>query len=167
MRIELTNEQRRMVEEQGGRPVEVIDPDTKRTYVLVAQEQYERVRTLLEPATPPSSAPASPATQENDVKRFRLNDLPTPPEIAEEVERCCKEYGWPRKGTLDELKLQYYFGGQVIYTVRTSQGVVVVPIPQRLQNAEGVRDLLLAPEEREHACLDVPSVWQDTNAIIG
>jgi hypothetical protein len=54
--IELNEQQRRVVEEQAGRPVEVIDPDTRRTYVLIAQEQYDRVRSMLE-SEPVSAAP--------------------------------------------------------------------------------------------------------------
>src|SRR5439155_10755083 len=46
MTIELTDEQQRAVEQ--GKPVEVIDPATVRTFVVLAREQYERVRWLLE-----------------------------------------------------------------------------------------------------------------------
>jgi len=58
MALELNEQQRRVVEEQAGRPVEVIDPNTRRTYVLIAQEQYDRVRSMLE------SGPISPAPTE-------------------------------------------------------------------------------------------------------
>ncbi len=51
MILELTEQQRAMVKGQGGRPVEIVDPDTQRTYMLVALEEFERVRPLLsEPA---------------------------------------------------------------------------------------------------------------------
>jgi hypothetical protein len=46
MTIELTDEQRRAVEQ--GKPVEVVDPATVRTFVVLAREEYERVRSLLE-----------------------------------------------------------------------------------------------------------------------
>lgn len=48
MRVELSDEIRREIERQGDRPIEVIDPDTNRVYVLIAREQYERLRPLLE-----------------------------------------------------------------------------------------------------------------------
>ena len=46
--VELTEQQRRAVEEQVGGPVELIDPDTQRAYVLLAREQYERICSLVE-----------------------------------------------------------------------------------------------------------------------
>ncbi len=46
--IELTEMQRRAMEGERGQPVEVLDPATRRRYVLLAGEQYERVRPLLE-----------------------------------------------------------------------------------------------------------------------
>ena len=48
MMLELTEQQRQAVQEQAGRPVQVIDPDTQRAYVLLAREQYERICSLLE-----------------------------------------------------------------------------------------------------------------------
>ena len=48
MMLELTAQQRQVVQEQAGEPVEVIDPDTQCAYVLLAREQYERMRSLKE-----------------------------------------------------------------------------------------------------------------------
>jgi hypothetical protein len=48
MTLELTKPQRQAVQEQAGEPVEVIDPDTQRAYVLLAREQDERMRSLVE-----------------------------------------------------------------------------------------------------------------------
>jgi hypothetical protein len=59
MTIELTEEQQRVVQEQAGKPVEVLDPVTQRTYVLVESEQYERVRSLLRPL-PTLTIPEAP-----------------------------------------------------------------------------------------------------------
>jgi len=47
MMLELTEQQRQAVQEQAGEPVEVIDPDTQRAYVLLAREQYDRMRSLV------------------------------------------------------------------------------------------------------------------------
>jgi hypothetical protein len=48
MSIELTEQQRKVVQEQTGELVEVIDPDTQRAYVLLAREQYRRMCSLVE-----------------------------------------------------------------------------------------------------------------------
>src|SRR5260370_37428344 len=46
--FELTPEQRQ--ELTGPEPARAVDPETNRTYVLVAAEQYERIKGLLEGA---------------------------------------------------------------------------------------------------------------------
>jgi hypothetical protein len=46
--IELTDEQRQALRAEHGKPVDVVDPATRQRYVLLLQEQYERVRSLLE-----------------------------------------------------------------------------------------------------------------------
>ena len=51
--IELTDAQRQALQAEQGKPVDVVDPATRRRYVLLAHEQYERVRALLEPAGEP------------------------------------------------------------------------------------------------------------------
>jgi hypothetical protein len=52
--IELTEQQRRALAERGC-PAEVVDPATQHTYVLLAADQYEQVRGLLE--HPPREEP--------------------------------------------------------------------------------------------------------------
>jgi hypothetical protein len=49
MKIELTDEQARAV--QQGQPVEIIDPETQRAYVLIAREAHERGGSVLESPT--------------------------------------------------------------------------------------------------------------------
>jgi hypothetical protein len=46
--LELTERQRQAVLEHPGDPVEVIDPDTRYPYVILARDQYERMRCLAE-----------------------------------------------------------------------------------------------------------------------
>ncbi|HUG91187.1 MAG TPA: hypothetical protein VML55_10150, partial [Planctomycetaceae bacterium] len=46
--VELNEELQRAVSEQGDRPVEVVDPGTNRVYLLIAREQYDRLRPLFE-----------------------------------------------------------------------------------------------------------------------
>src|SRR5437762_2730912 len=61
MMVELTEPQRQAVQKQAGGPVEVIDPDTQCAYVLLAREQYERMRSLLESERTPGHRDAEVA----------------------------------------------------------------------------------------------------------
>src|SRR5438270_3180019 len=61
MMLELTERQRQAVQEQAGEPVEVIDPDTRCAYVLLAREQYERMRSLVESEREPTHGVAEDA----------------------------------------------------------------------------------------------------------
>lgn len=54
MMVGLTEEQRQAVQGQAGGPVEVIDTDTQRAYVLLEREQYERMRSQVESEPEPS-----------------------------------------------------------------------------------------------------------------
>jgi hypothetical protein len=55
--MHLTEEQARQVR-TSPEPVELLDPTTQQAYVLLAREQYERVRTLLAgPTQPPAPGP--------------------------------------------------------------------------------------------------------------
>src|SRR5438034_8876835 len=61
MSIELTDGQRRALQDEQGKPVDVVDPATNQRYVLLAQAQYELVWTLLEQPSPPT--PLAPRVQ--------------------------------------------------------------------------------------------------------
>jgi hypothetical protein len=80
MTIELTEQQRRMVDGHAGRPVEVVDPDSQRSYVLIAREQFEKVRPLLDDQMQPlppivqSSITVSPIMLQSQQAFWR--DLP-------------------------------------------------------------------------------------------
>jgi hypothetical protein len=41
--IELTEQQRQAIRQQPGKPVQLVDPDTHQTFVLLQQEEYERL----------------------------------------------------------------------------------------------------------------------------
>ncbi len=56
--IELTDAQRQALQADPGKPVDVVDPATRRRYVLLEREQYDRVRPLLDQAGEP--APEDP-----------------------------------------------------------------------------------------------------------
>ena len=61
--IELTDQQRQAIQAEPGMPVDVVDPATEQTDVLVAREQYEqyeRMRMLLK-EEPPATTPECPA----------------------------------------------------------------------------------------------------------
>ena len=45
--IELTLEQRRAISCQGQEPPRAFDPDTQTTYVLIREDLYERLKSLL------------------------------------------------------------------------------------------------------------------------
>jgi hypothetical protein len=47
--ISLTIEQHRAIKDAGGSPLRVEDPETKRAYVLLDAELYDRIRALVEP----------------------------------------------------------------------------------------------------------------------
>ncbi len=174
MNLELTDEQQRALHAEPGKPIDLVDPATQRRYVLLAREQYERVRPLLEGGTeqvlPPPLPPAGPSAGEGGPQRVRLRDLPTPPEVIAAAERRCRKYylrGKKRRQEVEEnLKLQYYFGGQAVYTLDTSEGLVVIPIPERYRGTPGLRDIFFTPEERSRVCHTVPSPLDDTVTLI-
>ena len=57
--IELTDDQRQALQAEQGKPIDVVDPATHQRYVLIACEQYERVRALLEPDPRQESLPVA------------------------------------------------------------------------------------------------------------
>jgi hypothetical protein len=163
MKIELTDRQAQEVLQ--GHPVEVVDPVSERAFVVVARELYERVRPLLG-----GSAEQGPSPPEGLPARVRLCDLPTPPEVVEEAARWCKKYGWQGKKSRQEveeqLKLQFHYGGQSVYVLRTPEGAVIIPIEERYKDTPDLRYVLLTPEERPHASLEVPPRWRDNTSEI-
>lgn len=50
MVIQLTLDQRQALDSPHETPLRVVDPITQKTYVLIASEQYERVKALFEEA---------------------------------------------------------------------------------------------------------------------
>jgi hypothetical protein len=76
--IELTDGQGQAIRAEQGRPVAVLDPTTNGRYVLLAEEQFERVRPFLEqaPGREPGAAPAEvPAVIRRSQQAF-WRDLP-------------------------------------------------------------------------------------------
>src|SRR3954469_14327947 len=83
MPIELTPEQRQALQGVPDGPVEVIDPASRRKYVLVSREQYDRLRQPEPAPTPTQQQPVRPMPPVPQ----RLADLVTPPEVTEEARR--------------------------------------------------------------------------------
>ena len=54
--IELNDVQRQALQADRSRPLAVVDPATQRRYVLIACEEYERVRPFLESGREPPPA---------------------------------------------------------------------------------------------------------------
>jgi hypothetical protein len=168
MHIELTEQQRQLVQEQAGRPVEVIDPGTERAYVLLTREQYERVRALVE--QPPPS-PDKPEGQALPPVPYLLADLPTPPEVAEEARRCYARRGgfWGGKALAaieQELKLQYYYGGRCVSWLRTRRGPLIMAAGRVASDNYGQQLEAIPAEQRYQLIHDLPSVWKDEVAQI-
>jgi hypothetical protein len=172
MKIELTDQQEQTAKQ--GRPVEVVDPASGRAFVIVNRDLYERLRSSLERSSqqgsseqgpPPPVLPAAPSPGEGEPVRVRLRDLPNPPDMVEAAERLCKKYGWwgkqGRREVEEQLKLQYYYGGQALYILRTTEGPVIVPIAQRYKDTPDLRYVLLTAEERPRASFTVPPRWRD------
>jgi hypothetical protein len=75
MPVELTEEQRKVLEAREGSPVEIVDPQTHRSYVLLAREQYERIRSLVEIPAGEKTEPPIPEGIRRSQEAF-WRDLP-------------------------------------------------------------------------------------------
>jgi hypothetical protein len=172
--MRLTEEQHLLVEAAQGKPVDVLDPRTDRSYVLLPAEHYQRFKDLEEgrgvaepaPTTHGVSGTPSPAPAPNDGPlRVALRALPTPSEVAAIVQKRCQELGvWRRKYVQeveDEFKLQYYYGGRCVAYLRTSEGPVIVAAGRRDSDAFDRQLSYLTTEERYGAIRDWPSPWND------
>jgi hypothetical protein len=124
--MRLTDEQHQLIEAAQGKPVEVLDPQTSRAYVLLSQEVYQRLRDLVGWRF----APPLPEGSEAKAMRVKLRDLPMASEVAERVQKRCRELGFSRRRYVQEIeeeaKLQYHFGGQYVGYLRTDEGGVIV-----------------------------------------
>ncbi len=172
--MKLTEEQHRAVEAAQGKPVDVLDPQTQRTYVLVAAELYQRMRQFIDKEGTRQGSQAAPFPAEGAAflpppgqpLRLKLRALPTPPEVAEELKKHCQRLGlWRRKYAQqaeDTLKLQYYFGGQAVAYLPTKDGPVIVAAGEQYSEAYVQLFAFLTPEERQQAIRDFPSRWNDT-----
>jgi hypothetical protein len=113
--------------------------------------------------------PISPDTKATvPPKRQPLSELAMPPEVAREAEAICKRYGY-RKGrnrqeVEEELKLQYYYGGQHVAYLVTPAGLVVVAAGNI--ESEAFRKTLegLSREEHQKLIIYSPSPWNNEDS---
>lgn len=165
--MHLTEEQHRVVEAAGGRPVEVVDPCSQRRYLLVPAENYHRA----EPGGPAEDFPRNglpPEVARGEPMRIKLRELPLPPEVTEEVRRYCKKLGLSRRRSVqeveDEARLSYYFGGQYVTYLKSKAGPVVVAAGRQASDAYQRQLNALTPAERREAVSWVPPVWNDPDS---
>jgi hypothetical protein len=172
----LPDELRRALEKQGPGPLELVDPATRRAYVLLPREQYDAlVRALpqhpetpgatMPPPTPPPAA--TPAQGPRKPMRQWLKDLPTPPEVAERATRRLEQFGvifWRRYWQLEfeeKLKLQWYYGGQYVVYLPRKEGLLVLAAGQ-LDEAFEQQIACLDPSERREAIKERIDPWNDS-----
>jgi hypothetical protein len=93
-----------------------------------------------------------------------LNELPTPPEVAEAVEASSKRRGnnaKQKQDLLERSKLEYYFAGQVVAYLRTPQGRAVVATSKMTQDEYDAAKARLTSAERSKLISYVPSPWNE------
>ena len=79
MAIELTEQQRALIQQSAGQQVELIDPETKQLYLLVARDQNEQTSQLAKERAKPSEARWYEIPVSEGIRRSRkalLRDLP-------------------------------------------------------------------------------------------
>jgi hypothetical protein len=163
--IHLTEQQRQAIAAHRGQPVEIVDPNTDRAYVLLARERYDRVRHLLdqlEGHTEPSEGGGPPPpVDEGRPLRQSLRELALPPAVAQFARQWCQRLGLvgskARQDVEERLKLQHYYGGRWVAYLRTDRGPVVVAVADSLDDPEFDRQLArLTSDERRAAVLESP-----------
>jgi hypothetical protein len=161
--MKLTEEQHQLVEAAKGQPVDVIDPQSNRAYVLVPAELFQRIRPAVhEEEVPGANMP--PEAARGEPMRIKLRELPMPEEAAARVRRHCKNLGfWRRRyiqGVEDQVKLSYYFGGLAVVTVPSKDGPVIIAAGRPESEEFGRQLNALSPEERRQRCCWYPGMWQ-------
>lgn len=97
--------------------------------------------------------------------RRRLRDLELPPAVAAEIRETCARHGWyskiARRDTEEEVKLQYFFGGQDVAYLSTAEDMIIIAAG-RLESDEFRQALdALSREERCHTVLYFPRPRND------
>ncbi|HYV39616.1 MAG TPA: hypothetical protein VE988_28265 [Gemmataceae bacterium] len=176
MILELTEQQRQVLQPASSKPIDVVDPSTQLRYVLLTVEQYDRLRGTLPSQSDQQcslTTPAMAAPNQTDGKPLRqcVQHLPIPPEVAAEAERFCTRLSlWKtknRREVEERMKLQHYYGGKWIAYLRTGEGLVVVAVADDLKDPAFDQQLSgLTGEERRRAIIDSPTRLFDQQSEI-
>jgi hypothetical protein len=120
--------------------------------------------------TPPEPA-ASPPKRERPPVPVLLRDLPLPPEVVPHLDAYCRRYRLrkpkERQEVEEELKLQYYFGGDYVLVLETREGGQVVAAGDVGSEEFGAQFESLSPTVRREAYWWAPPVWGDETASLG
>ena|SRR5947209_3166313 len=92
-----------------------------------------------------------------------LKDLELPPEMAREAIDYCRRCGYRKADwnrVVEEIKLQHFYGGQVIAYLNSPEGRVVVAVLET--DTEDFRtQLARLGLDRGKVSIDCPSIWND------
>src|SRR6266536_1790813 len=171
MKLELTDQQEQAVKQ--GHAVEVVDPTTTRTFILVAAEVFAKLRPTLshtQELAQSGSGPSAPASNMQPLRQL-VRDLALPPEVAAEAKRYCKRLGlWgakSRREMEEQMKIQHYYGGLWIAFLRTGKGPLVVAAAESLDTPSFDQQLsFLTAEERRGVLFDSPGKLFDEDSEI-
>jgi len=112
--------------------------------------------------------PTHAPTQAKDQlpKPQRLNDIPVPPDLAAEIDRYCARIGavrkWDREQVTEDIKLQYFFGGNHVAYLPTPEGLVILAVGQMDSEEFGKVLDSLSREVRCRVILYPVSRWNDS-----
>ncbi len=168
----LTEEQAKLLQ-QTKAPVEVTDPTTHQVYYLISAEIFEKIRDLLPVNGPPGHSSAAngegpQCSWRNPEKRLpipqSIRDLAVPPDVTQRLQRRCAKLnigrGRSRQELLDQLLMQWYYGGQSVGWLPSANGKVIVAAGalDELFDAQLAR---LSPDERRQVVIEAAYPWDD------
>jgi hypothetical protein len=137
----LTPEQRQLVEQAGGHPVRIEDPETHQAYVLIRADVYEQVRNVIE------SRPSREVHIPEGIRKSQAAFFRELPELLKDR----------------RLRGRYiaYHGDERIGIARDDIPLVRECLRRGLKDDE--YDLfVIEPQSQEPEELDYPSSWYDT-----
>jgi hypothetical protein len=97
-----------------------------------------------------------------------LRRLAAPSEILQQLEDRCQRYGHAggaRSAIEDDLKLQYYFGGQTVAAAATNQGLEIL-VAEPPGSQEFARQVAILLQERPDLVILTPLPWNDTQTRV-
>jgi hypothetical protein len=104
------------------------------------------------------------------VRGVYLKDMELPPEVQKEVEDICRERRYrkarDRQGVEEDVKLQYFFGGQTVAYKSTPEGLFIVAVGQLTDEGFTAELNHLPREERCRITLYHADRWHDPTTCI-